>query len=203
MYAPGFRFYFTPLSGVLFAFPSRYLFTIGRQRVFSLRGCSAPYVQAGLHEYSRPTLCTPCACSFMYGAITSYGQTFQFVPLELTQLFSLGCSTFARHYLTESRLISIPPVTEMFPFTGFAPLTLEFSRRYLLRGGFPHSEIFGSKHICRLPEAYRRLPRPSSPSVAKASTMCTLIHLTAEPQAIWSHKKIQSARWFSNATSHS
>ena len=29
--------------------------------------------------------------------------------------------------LTESRLISIPPVTEMFQFTGFAPLTYEFS----------------------------------------------------------------------------
>ena len=30
LYAHGFRFYFTPLSGVLFAFPSRYLFTIGQ-----------------------------------------------------------------------------------------------------------------------------------------------------------------------------
>ena len=33
----GFRFYFTPLTGVLFNFPSRYLFTIGRLLVFSLR----------------------------------------------------------------------------------------------------------------------------------------------------------------------
>ena len=39
--------------------------------------------------------------------------------------------------------------------------------------GFPHSEIFGSKLICQLPEAYRRLPRPSSPVIAKASTTCT------------------------------
>lgn len=30
LYAHGFRFYFTPLSGVLFAFPSRYWFTIGQ-----------------------------------------------------------------------------------------------------------------------------------------------------------------------------
>ena len=36
MYAYGFRFYFTPLSGVLFAFPSRYWFTIGQSVVFSL-----------------------------------------------------------------------------------------------------------------------------------------------------------------------
>ena len=44
LYAYGFRFYFTPLSGVLFAFPSRYWFTIGRQGVFSLGGWS-PHVQ--------------------------------------------------------------------------------------------------------------------------------------------------------------
>ncbi len=29
MYVHGFRFFFTPLAGVLFAFPSRYWFTIG------------------------------------------------------------------------------------------------------------------------------------------------------------------------------
>ena len=42
-----------------------------------------------------------------------------------------------------------------------------------MRAGFPHSEIFGSKLACQLPEAYRRLQRPSSPVVAKASTTCT------------------------------
>ena len=36
LYAIGCRYYFTPLTGVLFTFPSRYLFTIGRQGVFSL-----------------------------------------------------------------------------------------------------------------------------------------------------------------------
>ena len=42
-----------------------------------------------------------------------------------------------------------------------------------MRAGFPHSEILGSAPICRLPEAYRRLSRPSSPVIAKASTTCT------------------------------
>ena len=32
--------------------------------------------------------------------------------------------------------------------------------------GFPHSEIFGSKLVCQLTEAYRRLQRPSSPPTA-------------------------------------
>jgi hypothetical protein len=47
-------------------------------------------------------------------------------------------------------------------------------------GGFPHSEILGSKLACQLPEAYRRLPRLSSPSAAQAFTMCaySLDHIT-------------------------
>jgi hypothetical protein len=35
----------------------------------------------------------------------------------------------------------------------------------------PHSETPGSKSGCRLPEEYRRLPRPSSAPDAKASTV--------------------------------
>ena len=37
--------------------------------------------------------------------------------------------------------------------------------------GFPHSDTLGSPFGCQLPEAYRRLPRPSSAPDAKASTM--------------------------------
>ncbi len=46
--------------------------------------------------------------------------------------------------------------------------------------GFPHSEISGSKSVCRLPGAYRRLQRLSSPLTAKASTVCaySLDHIT-------------------------
>ena len=49
-----------------------------------------------------------------------------------------------------------------------------------LAGGFPHSDICGSKLICQLPAAFRRLSRPSSPLTAKASTMCaySLDHIT-------------------------
>ena len=57
LYAHGFRFYFTPLSGVLFAFPSRYLFTIGQLGVFSLGGWS-PHLQTGF-LVSRPTYYNP------------------------------------------------------------------------------------------------------------------------------------------------
>ena len=38
--------------------------------------------------------------------------------------------------------------------------------------GFPHSDTLGSQLVCQLPEAYRRLQRPSSAPSAKASTVC-------------------------------
>ena len=40
---------------------------------------------------------------------------------------------------------------------------------------FPHSEIFGSKLVWQLPEAYRSLLRPSSVSYVKASVMCAWV----------------------------
>jgi hypothetical protein len=82
------------------------------------------------------------------------------------QLTPTGLFPVRSPLLRESRLISIPPVTEMFQFTGFALNTYLFSAQYHLRGGFPHSEIAGSKLVCQLPDAYRRLLRPSSPSTA-------------------------------------
>ena len=80
---------------------------------------------------------------------------------------------FRSPLLSESRLMSFPRATEMFQFTRFASHPYEFRMRYLLLGGFPHSEISGSKLICQLPEAYRRLSRLSSPIIAKASATCT------------------------------
>ena len=47
-----------------------------------------------------------------------------------------------------------------------------YSAESTLTGGFPHSEIPGSKLYCQLPETYRRLTRLSSPVAAKASTLC-------------------------------
>ena len=65
--------------GVLFTFPSRYLFAIGHQGVFRLGGWS-PHVQTGFHV-SRLT--QGCSCLYAYGAITRYGRTFQTVLLPI------------------------------------------------------------------------------------------------------------------------
>ena len=53
LWAHGFRISFTPLMGVLFTFPSRYLFAIGLTGVFSLAGW-ARRIQTGF-LVSRPT----------------------------------------------------------------------------------------------------------------------------------------------------
>ena len=61
-----FQVSFTPLIGVLFTFPSRYLSTIGHQGVFRLGGWS-PHLQTGFHV-SRLTQGPITAIA--YGAIT-------------------------------------------------------------------------------------------------------------------------------------
>ena len=86
------------------------------------------------------------------------------------------CTTFGlipvrSSLLGESRLISVPPGTEIFQFSGFALRTYVFSTQYPCGWVSP----FGHRRInacCQLPDAFRRLPRPSSPLTAKASTVC-------------------------------
>jgi hypothetical protein len=69
--------------------------------------------------------------------------------------------------LAPSRLISLPPGTEMFQFPGFASL------RRVMTGLAPRRVApFGHPGLTacvRLPLAYRSLPRPSSPPCAQAS----------------------------------
>src|SRR6516225_570208 len=56
--------------------------------------------------------------------------------------------------LAESRLISVPTGTEIFQFPAFASHTYRFSVGYLLRGGFPHSDIAGSMHVAGSPALF-------------------------------------------------
>ena len=71
-----FQVLFHSPSGVLFAFPSRYLFTIGHCRVFSLRRWSSR-IPTKFHVF-RCTWDTARALEpFVYRAITFYGSAFQ------------------------------------------------------------------------------------------------------------------------------
>ena len=85
---------------------------------------------------------------------------------------------FRSPLLPESLLFSLPVGTEMFHFPTF-PLPALYIQAGVTRharalAGFPHSEILGSQLVYQLPEAYRRLLRPSSAPDAKASTVCSL-----------------------------
>src|SRR4026208_132565 len=83
--------------GVLFAFPSRYWYAIGRLRVFSLGGWS-PHLQTGFHV-SRPT-CRPLSSTAPL-SLTGLSPTlagFSMTVLLDAQLKSAGYSDFARHY---------------------------------------------------------------------------------------------------------
>ena len=130
-----FQVLFHSPPGVLFTFPSRYSCTIGRGLVFSLGGWS-PLLQPGLLG-PRPTrvpVPLPPA-RFAYRTLTSSGRPFQ--AASAPRLNGAGCSPhrprnpvrsparfglfpFRSPLLRESRLISLPPGTEMFQFPRLA-----------------------------------------------------------------------------------
>ena len=120
--------------------------------------------------------------SFVYGAFTLYGRTFQTVLLLITNtmLRSRNPNPQAGWFrlfrvrsplLTESLLFSSPQGTEMFHFPWCSSEALCIQTPVI-----PHDRYrvapFGNLRIkacLPLPEAYRSLPRPSSPTDAKAS----------------------------------
>ena len=134
MYAYGFRFYFTPLTGVLFTFPSRYWYTIGRQGVFSL-GRWSSQIQTGLHV-SRPTQVPPSPLSISHTrlSLSLVGLSRPFCYLLMDRFRGPSNPTqhaawfrllrFRSPLLTESLLISSPSGTEMFHFPEFASCSL-------------------------------------------------------------------------------
>src|SRR5919198_5780274 len=63
-----------------------------------------------------------------------------------------------------------------FPSLPSAPYGFRYGSQRITTGGFPHSEIPGSKVGQHLTRAYRSRPRPSSALGAKASTVrsCSL-----------------------------
>ena len=79
--------------GVLFTFPSRYLYTIGHWVVLRL-GEWSPHVQTELHVF-RPTRIHFIIC-YVYGTITLFCWFFHIIPLKLQM--TLAWSDFARHY---------------------------------------------------------------------------------------------------------
>ena len=73
-------FYFTPLTGVLFTFPSLYLSTIGHREVFSL-GEWSPQIQTGFHVSGPTQELISLTPPDVHGTITLFRPTFQKIML--------------------------------------------------------------------------------------------------------------------------
>ena len=136
---------------------------------------------------------------FAYGAITLCGRSFHIVQLGLgfvtppavhdlpmcvplppaynarglSRMRSLGYSRFARHYLGNRICFLFLRVLRWFSSPG-SPRLGYFFTRAMSRLSPGRVAPFGDPRIyacLQLPEAYRSLPRPSSPPDAKASTL--------------------------------
>ena len=181
-----FQVCFTPLAGVLFAFPSRYWFTIGHQGVFRL-GEWSPQIRTGFHV-SRPNWdpgrpdggfrlrgCHPLWRDFPVASPILPDPTAR-SRNPGKQASRFGLLRFRSPLLTQSLLMSSPSGTEMFHFPECrARWTIEFIQRQhpIKDAGFPHSEISGSKPVDGSPKLIAvchvllRLMMPRHPSCAR------------------------------------
>ena len=171
LYACGFRIYFTPLPGFFSPFPHGTCSLSVDYEYLALEDGPPIFRQ----DYTCPALLVVHLVPQKSFPVRGYHPLWPDFPFRSSKSSAKEhrLFRFRSPLLSESRLMSFPRATEMFQFTRFATVAYVFSQSYSLRSGFPHSEISGSKLICQLPEAYRRLSRPSSPVIAKASTTCT------------------------------
>jgi hypothetical protein len=134
LYAIGFRFYFTPLAGVLFTVPSRYLFTIGCQRVFSLIQWSGQiHAEFHVHRITWDTLrgfrtsltrLSRSVADFSTSLSSSFLSQIRVPQPRSDKSERFRLFRFRSPLLTESQSFSFPGVTEMFHFAPFRPAGL-------------------------------------------------------------------------------
>ena len=169
--------------GVLFTFPSRYWFAIGRRLVFSLGGW-ALRIQTGFHV-SRPTWdhagslnpscrgLSPAAARLSRTLALAIDSSVTHSRNPAGQVRRFGHqSAFARHYLRNHCCFLLLRLLRCFTSPGIASMALLDSCHD--DGRNRRVAPFGNlriKDCMHLPEAYRSLPRPSSPAAAKASAI--------------------------------
>ena len=142
LYACGFRIYFTPLPGFFSPFPH------------GTGSLSVDYEYLALEDgppmfrqgFTCPALLVATLVPPMIFRIRGYHPLWPDFPdrsTKLDRLVPTGLFRVRSPLLTESRLISIPPGTEMFQFPGLALATYGFSCKYCRSSRFPDSEICG------------------------------------------------------------
>jgi hypothetical protein len=174
-----FQVLFHSPPGVLFTFPSRYLFTIGRQEYLALDGGPPGFpherpstwysgTRPGVGSLSRTGLSpstaglsmplrltirfvTPCGTRSPRGPALQHRDC---NGCDLSRSHGLGSSLFARHYSGNVSLLL--QVLRCFSSLGFLAATYVFSRAYpgITPGGFPHSDTSGSKLARSSPERF-------------------------------------------------
>ncbi len=121
---------------------------------------------------------TPCGPAFQrihlaFGLVTLLMRSYN-PPMQASRF---GLFRFRSPLLPESRLIYFPPGTEMVHFPGLARTRLCIQRAVpeVHSGGFPHSDIPGSKPACGSPRLFaachvlHRLLAPRHPPYALSS----------------------------------
>ena len=144
MWVHGFRFFFTPLTGVLFAFPSRYFCTIGRISYLALdrgrpsfqQGFSCPavlrYRLRSLHNFAYGDFTLSVRLSQNLSAIVKFSRNsapFRMTALQPRYYYRFRLLQFRSPLLPESFLFSSPRVLRWFSSPSFASSTYVFSGR--------------------------------------------------------------------------
>ena len=182
---------------VLFTFPSRYSFTIGLTRVFSLAGWSRP-IRAGflVPRVTQDTATPPTASDTgLSPSVTPLSKGFSSrsecdgaVLQPRMRVATHAVWALPRSLATTGGIIllfSFPRGTKMFQFPRLAPATFVAGDR-LSPDGLSHSEIRGSEAICaspRLIAAYHvlhRLREPRHPPFALIYFLSLRTHKRAE-----------------------
>ena len=190
MRAHGFRFSFTPLSAVLFTFPSRYLCAIGLPGVLSLGGWCRRF-RTGLLR-PRPTQGPAwVGARLRYGAVTPCGPPFQacsptcpssmtaaLLPRPRLDADGLGCPPFARRYSGGHCCFPFLRLLGCFGSSGSPPHQGDAMPAH---GGLPHSDTHGSKAVRASPWTFaacrvlHRLREPRHPPYALARFSLSLV----------------------------
>jgi hypothetical protein len=213
-----FQVLFHSPPGVLFTFPSRYWFTIGRQGVFSL-GRWSSRIPTGFHV-SRGTQGIPRitfkfrlpASHRLWGVFPDPSATLGCIlssgPLQppgpRTRVWAPPLSLAATHGI--SQLISSPPGTEMFQFPGFASSRIREDDGPLCPPGFPIGRssdqglFSGSPKLIAAYHVLHRLLAPRHPPSALTSLTKPLKSTRLKPDHYFLLTPIRFSKIYSRAS---
>ena len=183
-----FQNYFTPLSGVLFTFPSRYSFTIGLYVYLALPVSPGRFLQAihvlkysgipikklfcfRVQDYYLLGYCFPaistnktiCNFSYINATLVPYN------PYHASTI-GLGFSRFARRYSGNNYCSLFLRVLRCFTSPG-APRTRGVRSQGCTLWGFPIRTSSDQRLLGTFPKRIAAVPRPSSLRRTKASTI--------------------------------